>query len=371
MMMAHNSSKRKVKASKLTQDAMNRKHYGDEPSFGSHEISDNEYMHAVHWYNCVCSKEDAREFLEQYLKSVGREETAKILSRVPDCWFPDHSAWIARMHMRGVVLKQRSLDAMEAKIESALLHSEKPKQVVSNAPKPSIQERIEDKVSNVIGLFEQSIDSNGFTVSMYDMLNQHQIPPMLAQKIKEYYQPICDEAVELLKRSCDPQLKEGFENWTAAQLKERAKFYWQIIEDCNRYGAVNKTVRKPRKKKQQSPDKKLKLFKHQQSSTEFELRSINPTKILGAEELWCFNTKYKTITQFVAISREGLDVKRSSVAKYDPNLSNTYRTGRKTKEIVGAIQKGGKRAVAKVIEQLTKAAFSDRISENTILVKVN
>ena len=92
-------------------------------------------------------------------------------------------------------------------------------------------------------------------------------------------------------------------------MKDRVVFFNKLIDDAQRYGNVTKKTRAPRKPRTISMDKKLKSLKYQKENNEFKIASINPEKIIGAQELWTFNTKYKIVTVFRAIDRGGLQVK--------------------------------------------------------------
>jgi hypothetical protein len=84
--------------------------------------------------------------------------------------------------------------------------------------------------------------------------------------------------------------------YTKKQLKEDIQFLNRIIEEAERYVIGVKQSRAPRKKKIVPVDKKLKTFKYQKEDKDFKISSVDPSKIIGAQEIWTFNTKYKIIT---------------------------------------------------------------------------
>ena len=112
------------------------------------------------------------------------------------------------------------------------------------------------------------------------------------------------------------------------------------------------------------------LFRSQKESKEFKVVSINPEKMLGADELVTFNTKYKLLTVFAALDRSGLSVKGTTVTNYDETKSKSYRIGRKTEESVEVALRGGKRAMSKMLDSLKTCNLQHRINENTILLRV-
>lgn len=368
--MARPAQSRQKKVSRSVEYMTNRKHLGDEPILEKDSYDPIKYLKALTWYSYMGTKEEAREYLEHYLKQRGRIADIKLLKKVPDDRFIDQAGWIARLITRGALLHSNAEQKIDKRIQEMLPHARVERVQKEQKETVSVQDRIKDKISDFIALCEQQIDKVGHSTSIYDMLNHNQIPASLTAKIKEHFQPIHDEAIQLHKRGCDPSLKEGYGGFTQPQLIERANFYRAVMADLERYGKTHKKQRKVRQKKPASVDKKLKFFKPQAQSKEYEIQSIASQKVVGAEELWTFNTKYKTVTRFVQKDRAGLDVQRTAIQNYDEAASKTYRTGRKTKEILKQIT-GGKRAAQKAVDGLTEAPLQYRINENTILVKVN
>jgi hypothetical protein len=214
------------------------------------------------------------------------------------------------------------------------------------------------------------IDKNDWTIDVYDWLTKKQATPVTSRKIRDFFKPIADEAAELIGKKPASQLVEGFKNLTKIQQKQRAAFYAKLIADCERFADVAKKQKTPRRKKVVPVEKKLKGLKFQQESKEYKLVSIKPEKIIGAAELWAFNTKYRTLTVFNAAERSTLDVKGTTIINYNEATSKTYRVGRKTEQHIATALKGAKRAVSKMLEELKTVGLQHRINENTILLRV-
>jgi hypothetical protein len=206
---------------------------------------------------------------------------------------------------------------------------------------------------------------------MYEMLEKHEIQPTLANRVAEFFKPIADEAQELLKKDCNPQLKEGFNHLTKEQIKQRAAFYRSILDDCDRYAGNVKKQKQQRTPKPMTAEKKLKYFKFMRESKEHKLVSINPEKVLGCQELWAFNIKYNTLTRFIALDRGGLDVDRMTITKYNGDTKTYKLTSKKVKDTLETILSGGKRVLSKTLAELKEfPILQERINENVILLKV-
>lgn len=363
-------TKKKPRTTKSETYLVNHKYLGDEPSF-KNQFTESDYARALNWYNSMCTVNDAREYIETYLKNVGRSEDLKKFKTVSDTWVPLTAAWISRMIGRGLQVSEKSKNFLESKLRETIdLRSSEQKNVeekISNVI--SIQDRIRDKASDLIGDVEEMIDKKA-EFSLYDWLKSNEIPATYAPRIAAYYAPVLAELIEAAEGN-DPQLNEGYKNFTKKQLDARIVFFNTMIEDAERYADITKKIRKPRKPRAVSVEKKLKNFKYQKEDTTFKIASINPEKIIGAQELWTFNTKYKTLTVFRAIDRGGLQVKGTSIINHDEKSSVTKRTGRKPEVYVEKVLNGGKIVLRKLMEELKNdAPLAYRINENTILLKV-
>jgi len=374
---------KKIRLGRTAQYVADLKHMGEEPVVSGVVMDPPVLQRAFNWYNYMCSRSDAREYIEDYLKAGKRTAELKRLKAVPEAWINLQAGWFARILTRGGVLPQASMDRFSERLQEmyskagAEVQSEEQAEVKkpkAEAKVIDIQARIKDKVDDFIAGIEKAIDEDGWTVSVYDRMKATQLPPTLANRVADFYKPICDEAQLLVKKGCDSKLREGYSLYTVAELKLRAAFYESIMSDCSRYAANAKTQRAVqkvvRKKKEVPAEKKLKNLKYQKESKEFKVVSINPEKILGAEELITFNTKYRLLTQFFALDRGGLGVKGTTMTGYDEAKSKSYRLGRKTEEHLETALRGGKRAFVKMLGTLKECGLQHRINENTILLKV-
>jgi hypothetical protein len=145
-----------------------------------------------------------------------------------------------------------------------------------------------------------------------------------------------------------------------------------IVEDADRILTNTKAVRKPRKKKVLSVDKRVSRVKYQKEDTELKLVSIPPAKILGAQELWTYNTKYNFLSVYRASGEAGLDVKGTTLLDYDEKASYFKKLGRRPAEHLANIIGTTKGRLKKTMDEIKADAQSvnGRINENTILLRV-
>ena len=360
---------KKTKKPRITKNEtylVNFKYLGDEPTLKD-DYTESQYVKSLTWYNYMCTISEARDYIKDYLKSKGRTVELKKFNRVPDSYVPTTAAWIARMMTRGFNIKPNSVSFFETKLQYAL---SKANDNEENTPVIDIQQRIKKRASDIIGDIEELIDS-GKEFSLYDWLKAKEIPATYCPNIIQKFTPWLAEMIEAYEGK-DEQLNEGYSHYTKDQLKKRIEFFNTLLSDAERYGNVTKKTRAPRKPRPVSVEKKLKRFKYQKEDNTFKIASINPEKIIGAQELWTFNTKYKIVTVFRAIDRGGLQVKGTSIIGYDEKNSASKGCGRKPEEILSKVQNGGKIILRKLMDELkTDKPLQYRINENTILVRVS
>ena len=351
----------KVKVKKSSDFLVNKKYYGDiEPS---NIKTITEEVRAYTWYHNMKDANDARKYLLEYFKNDSKY--TKIINKIPDKFIPLTSAWICRLasNSKTTISKEK----YEKVINSILLanteeEEEKPKVV----ERPNIQDRIKERLNDIIGDVEELLDKNE-AFSMYEWLQKNEIPASHAAKIAEFYKPLCHEYHSALTKD-----KEGYNHYSTNELKFRLNLVYKIVEDCERFAGNVKKARKPRKKKEVTADKLLRNFKYQKESNEFKLTSINPSNVLGAQELWVFNTRYNVLTVFRARGPSGLTIKRTTVEGYDEKTTIGKRVGRKTDALLKEVLNGGKVALRKVMDNINSAnvVVNGRINENTILLRV-
>ena len=338
---------------------VNRKYYGDEEP---KNIQTNvDFAKALNWYHAMKDADDARGYLRDYFKTD--KQASVIINKIPEKLIPYTSAWLCRI----AVTHNRELSPTEwtkvnNDIQDAIGYNDEPAVEKPKADRPNIQDRIRERVSDIIGDVEHLLDQ-GMVVNFYEWLQKNEIPAAHAKKISEFYLPVREELIEAIMGDV-----EGYERYTKTQLKGRAGWLTMIINDCERYSGNVKKSRAPRKKKAITADKLLKNFKYLKESNEHKLASINPETIIGSQTLWTFNTGNNTLSVFNAVDRAGLSVNRTAITNYDPKTSKSMRIGRKTAERLKSVLTGGKIVLRKVQDEMNNEV-SERINISTILLK--
>lgn len=350
-------SKKKPRVTRSEAYLINLKYLGEEPD-STKLKTQVDFSNAYTWYGSMASKDEAREYLDTYLKA-NEPALVKPVSRIPDTWIPYTAAWCCRIATRtGTKISQNAIDMIHNALKRSTPDEEKEKPKTG----PSIQDRIRERGYDIVGDIEVLYDAD-MPMDLYSYLQKNEIPAMYASKIVEYYKPVLQE----MQLAASGKV-EGYSNFTKKQLNAKVAMLQKIIDDANRYGGNVKKARAPRKKKAPTADKLLKNFKYQKESNEHKLTSVSPQSVLGAKTLWTFNTKYNVLSVFVADGPAGISVRGTSLVGYNTDSSKSLKIGRKTSEKLDAVLKGGKIVQKRLIEEMKNEA-NGRINENTILLK--
>jgi hypothetical protein len=364
--------KRAVRRSKSESYLVNLKYFGEEPLLKG-PVDDSTLGKALTWYNYMCEDDEAREYIVEYLKTTKQDTLLKKFRRVPMSRIPKTYAWVYRIKSRGGEIHPDTLMRAEKAIRESLEYMEAEKQEDETKPvieKPSIQDRIAEKLNDYIGDIENIVDNLPKDWSMYKHLQSTQFPAKLTIKVAEFYRPVLEELESALEGD-DEQLKEAYKHLSKPKLRERVALFQAIVDDCDRYAGNIRKQRAPRKKKAPTTDKLLKHFQFQKESNEYKLKSVAPESVIGAQELWTFNTKYKILTVFRANGHAGLTVKRTTIAGFDVDNSISKRVGRKTEDTLQRVLTGGKVVMRKLMDEISSdpIKIADRINNNVVLLK--
>lgn len=352
--------------------AMDVKHVGDEPVLIV-GCSESDLARALNWYNYVCSTDQAKEFVLAYLRSTKYDRNE--IKKISKAKLPNSVGWMCRILSQGGHLPDDYEDRMWLKIKEAVKAFEPdPEEVVVDKPVISIQERIRDKTAELIGDIENQIDiffkTGKLSFDVAAWLRQKDIKPAISQKIAEYYKPLYAELFDALQGK-DVELKEAYSHWKKAQLKTYLEIVKGIIVAAEGRAVVVRATRKPRKKKEKPASAVISKLKYKAEDTEYNIKSVKVTDIVGCQQLWAFNSKYRTLTVYNAMGATGLSVKGTTLTGFDEKTSVVKKL-RKPKEQLVALEKAGKVNLRKFMDNIkcrSKEA-TGRINTDIVLIKV-
>jgi hypothetical protein len=97
---------------------------------------------------------------------------------------------------------------------------------------------------------------------------------------------------------------------------------------------------------------------------------VNPVEIIGASELWVYNSKTRKLGKYVAAAYQTLNVKGTTIINFDVDKS-VCKTLRKPSEQLKEFARAGKVQLRKFLEEIraTDTKLNGRINADILLLK--
>jgi len=170
----------------------------------------------------------------------------------------------------------------------------------------------------------------------------------------------------------DEQFVEAYKHYRAADFKRHFAFLDAIQTAVDQYRQVKKATKKARVKRAPNKEKVASKLKYMKEEKTLKLVSINPVDIIGAQELWCYNTKTRKLYKYIADSLTGpLGIKGTSIINFD-TAKSVGKTLRKPDEKLKEFAKASKVQLRKFLDEVkaTETVGNGRINLDMILLKV-
>jgi hypothetical protein len=267
---------------------------------------------------------------------------------------------------------------------------------------PTIQERIRDQANEMSEPIDEWLegwvsdpklfDPKGFDCKAY--FKKLQPSQAHARKMKSFWEselvdyndlermPTKGQLAKMSEHDQDmwEQLKEGYTHIKKADIAKYRKAIETVNAELDFIIDQAKATRKPRKPKARSASKVVEKLKFCKADDKYSLASIDPTTIVGANELWVFNVKTRKLGKYVAsnvdpkgLARDGtgLSVKGTTIIGFDEKES-IQKTLRKPEEQLKAFKAAGKVALRKFLDEIntTDTKLNGRCNPDTVLLKV-
>jgi hypothetical protein len=338
---------------------------------------------SFHWYNYHYDKRDAKDMLCHYLEHNQRPQDARIMRSIPDSQIRVTPAWVCRMTLMGLVLKEHEQDNINRQLDEMLQSKQddsyKQLEIATDsvAAKPTIQDHLREKVSECCGELEGMFDdfvADGAKITAnfkpISLMRSMNISPNMIGRVLQVWELRLAEFNKVLDGN-DRQLIEGYSHLTRVQLRNCVKFCEAVINDGNSYVQLKKVERKPRAKKAVSPEKLTRNFKFLQEFADLKLKSEPVTKLVGAVEAWLYDTTKRKLIHVMADSHSTtLTIKGSSIIGFDA-LTTVQKTLRKPEEQLKSVVGAGKPAARKAFAAInaTETKWNGRGNDNLIILR--
>lgn len=331
-------------------------------------------MTAFNWYSYEKDRKEAHGYVRAWLKKHDPRQVAawdKINLNV----FHTTFGWLARMMMQGSTFPPDYMDRFTDHIKICIGLSqpnEVPEVTQPAAPKVNIQEAMAEKCAEFLGEVDGEIDNfitNAYKSTGYNLYKYCQSANVATQYMAAVTELVQRRIAELDLVGNDEQITESYAHLGRRELKAYREFLQSLVDDAAKYANFKKANRKIRVKKQKPAGEQVAKMKYLKK---FEaLESVHPTEVVGAQQLWVYNTKNKKLGVYNAVGAAGFSVKGTSLQGYDPETS-VQRTLRKPDAVIPAMMKAGKVQLRKVLSDLTttESALNGRFNEDIVLLRV-
>lgn len=353
---------------------------GDEPRVEKGDSYREQLIRAFNWYNANREEKDYRAYAEYYIKHSPDLKQYSYAIQKADFLEIKAIGALARLIRREQYVAIKDSMAILDKLEALAKKYQKPTKVAETKTgpvvvAPSIQDRILEQArthaAEVDGAVDEFIIAGKTDFSMKSYLLSKQISGVVAKKIGSFYDSLAKELEETIAGN-DDQLVEGYSHMTTRQLKKYLEFVQTIIADCTQQAVSAKSMRKPRARKTKPAAVVAAKIKPMREFAELKLKSVEPAKIIGADELWVYTPASRKLTVFRGAHNGPLGVSGMSITNYDVEKSET-KTLRKPEEFFKDLSSTGKRAMANAWKSIRAKVSKPRarINGEMILVAVN
>ena len=368
------------------------KYTGGEPQWDTERalaMSDADFDHhlrrSFYYYNYHFTVKDLKPDFIKWLQEQQHFPVSKVdLGKViKSRWVPITACSIIAAHGAGMPLKPRALQYLETAVRDVVekysqYNEEDDQPVEAQQPAvaykaPTIQDRLNEKTSATIGelegYFDDVVTNAGTAFKPYDFLVAQNVPQGQLGKIETAFAKTRAE-MESAQAKEDDQLIEGYKHFKAADYKRIYAWLDELQKAVDQYRGVKKATKKARVKKSPTKEKLVAKLKYAKTDAVLKLVSVNPVDIIGAQELWVYNTKTRKLGQYMSATSAGLAVKGTSIENY--TAKSASKTLRKPEVQLAEFMKSGKVQLRKFMDSIkaTETLLNGRINADVVLLKV-
>ena len=318
------------------------------------------------WYNLEKERKDARKYLTEFAKQQGVD-----ISSSSDHDIIPTFGWLARIVSRGATITAFDMERLTKHVRDIASRSKKVPETKTQTQKVSIQEAIENKVQEYLGHLEFILDEL-FLGKLKDFdlardMQEKQLPKQAVPIVESWVKMKIREFVAVYEK------KEIAETYIRSRKEISAliKALGTFIPSLNKFSEIKKANRKPRKRKAKPAAQQVKNMKYKKTDDELKINSITVTDIVGAMQVWVFNTKTRKLAVYKTESSSGIQVKGSTLQNYEPELS-CQKTLRKPETQLKDLVNAGKVQLRKFMDNIKAKAqpVRGRMNADTLIVRV-
>ena len=366
------------------------KYTGREPVWDTERaavMSQEEFDHFLRksffYYNYYYTQKDCKKHVVKWMQenNYSKADVSKFI-RSPDRAIPMTACGLVMAARQGMPIREKELTYLKERLHEAVnsddlepevVATDKP--VVQTVKAPTIQDRLNEKTAEHLahfeGLYDEVLAGETVKPDAFNYLTANTVPQSQINKFEHLFTVRKGELLVAQERR-DEQVEEAYKHYKAADFKRHHAFLDQLLSDLDQYRSVKKATKKARVKRAPNKEKVVSKLKYMKEEKTLKLVSINPVDIVGAQELWAYNTKTRKLYKYVADTLQGpLGVKGTSLTGFDP-VKSVGKTLRKPDEKLKEFAKATKVQLRKFLEDIkaTETIGNGRMNSDTVLLKV-
>jgi hypothetical protein len=378
----------KIKAPRATRIAFaDEKYTGAEPEWSAeaadwdNEKFDHRLRKSFYYYNYYYSQKDCKKYVVEWLQKNSKlsAEEIRTFNRAGDRMLPMTVCSLIMAHRQGMPFRGRHIEFILTSVQDVIDKAEPEEIVAVSTPeqvahRPTIQDRLNEKTSELIGelegMFDNVVANTAEKFKPYDWLTNNNVVQSQLGKYESVFGKHRAELVEAQSKK-DDQLKEAYSFLKTADYKRIFAWIDELLAGIEQYRGVKKATKKARVKKAPSKEKLVAKLKYAKDDKALKIVSVNPADIIGSAELWIYNAKTRKLGKYVAASYKQLSIKGTSIEGFDTDKS-VAKTLRKPEEQLKEFAKAGKIALRTFLKDIkaVEIKLNGRINEDTLLLRV-
>jgi hypothetical protein len=328
-----------VKLHKVSAPAAEVGIMGHEPTWNAMEVGTKytpELQRGMAWHAYCATYEDYVKYLADWIKEhrgARSKDDLRKWDALPRGMVIGTIPTLARMHMQGFPLRLSDVAKIDAYID-ALPEPEKRERKESDKPVVSVQDRIRAQVTEVLSEIDEAsdilTDGDGIDIGamqevLFDASFKEPHFRFIIAHLDEYiaqWNEIAEARASKDQSDEQEQLIEGTRHLKPRTVANAVKTFSTLRDAVKGHVSVAK-AKKVRKKKPQDKQKVVARVRFAKEDKDLGITSINPVDILGATELWVYDTKRRRLQHYVGEVAGSLHVKGAKLLGYSEEKSGS------------------------------------------------
>ena len=361
---------------------------GEEPTWHNcpEEKYDDRILQCFNFYNYYLDRDDFILIIQEYMKKNSyTDDNIAVIPHVPkSSYILNITGKLCRCFNMGMpnfgkypnTVKEYVGNLISEAKRELFFKKNDSVQKAKVSKKPNVHTIMTEKVrTSILCELEEMLDAwiepkvKIKKLPVASMLRGENIPVSFVGPVVQWLERHKNDYTDAYEKRC-PDMVEGFSYLSKPQLRNRIKALDEMLNEIVLYKSSKKAARKPRTKKPKSADKQVSRLNYLNESEEYCMQSCDPTRIVGAQKFFMFNTKYRKMTVFTSLGRDGFTVQGSTLKGFDESQSYSL-TLRKPKEILPILSAKTERQIDKELAKLTtkRKPANGRINKDTILIR--